>query len=70
MLISVDGRELHSVPALIRAMERAQKANKQELRIELLRKRRAEGGCDAVVKRRWTRCEALRRCEGNASSAS
>lgn len=36
VLISVDGRELRSVPALIRAVERAEKA---QLRIELLRKR-------------------------------
>lgn len=48
VLISVDGRELHSVPALIRAMERAEKANKQELRIELLRK-----GERKVVAMRW-----------------
>jgi C-terminal processing protease CtpA/Prc len=39
VLISVDGRELRSVPALIRAVERAEKAEKSELRIELLRKR-------------------------------
>jgi predicted metalloprotease with PDZ domain len=39
VLISVDGRELHSVPALIRAVERAEKAEKSELRIELLRKK-------------------------------
>jgi serine protease Do len=39
VLISVDGRELRSVPALIRAVERAKKAHKSELRIELLRKR-------------------------------
>jgi membrane-associated protease RseP (regulator of RpoE activity) len=39
VLISVDGRELRSVPALIRAFERAEKADKSELRIELLRKR-------------------------------
>jgi membrane-associated protease RseP (regulator of RpoE activity) len=48
VLISVDGRELHSVPALIRAMERAEKASKQELRIELLRK-----GERKVVAMRW-----------------
>jgi predicted metalloprotease with PDZ domain len=48
VLIAVDGRELHSVPALIRAMERAQKANKQELRIELLR-----NGERKVVAMRW-----------------
>jgi C-terminal processing protease CtpA/Prc len=36
VLISVDGRELRSVPALIRAVERAEKG---ELRLELLRKR-------------------------------
>jgi C-terminal processing protease CtpA/Prc len=35
VLISVDGRELHSVSGLIRAVERAEK---DELRIELLRK--------------------------------
>jgi serine protease Do len=39
VLISVDGRELHSVPALIRAVERAEKAEKAEVRIELLRKK-------------------------------
>ena len=39
VLISVDGRELHSVPALIRAVERAEKAEKSEVRIELLRKK-------------------------------
>jgi predicted metalloprotease with PDZ domain len=39
VLISVDGRELRSVPALIRAVERAEKAERSELRIELLRKR-------------------------------
>ena len=39
VLISVDGRELRSVPALIRAFERAEKAERTELRIELLRKR-------------------------------
>jgi membrane-associated protease RseP (regulator of RpoE activity) len=48
VLISVDGRELHSVPALIRAMERAHKANKQELRLELLR-----NGERKVVAMRW-----------------
>jgi predicted metalloprotease with PDZ domain len=45
VLISVDGRELHSVSALIRAVERAEK---DELRIELLRK-----GERKVVVMRW-----------------
>ncbi len=48
VLISVDGRELRSVPALIRAFERAEKAEKSELRIELLRKRERK-----VVVMRW-----------------
>ena len=48
VLIAVDGRELHSIPALIRAVQRAQKAGKSELRIDLLRKRERK-----VVTLRW-----------------
>jgi serine protease Do len=39
VLVSIDGRELHSVSALIRAIERAEKAGKSEMRIELVRKK-------------------------------
>jgi S1-C subfamily serine protease len=48
VLIAIDGRELHSVSALIRAVERAKKAEKSEVRIELVRKKERK-----VVAMQW-----------------